>query len=119
MDQETGQRDPDAVGRTAHPGLVIGRARHREPQNIATASEEEYLHSLHAVEVGSRAALCGEEVVPLTRTGPGHQPSGTPARGASRRSPNAAVASAAPVKPTSSTVVGRTPSPGRGRPNVS
>jgi hypothetical protein len=65
MDQETARTDPNAVGRTSHPGLLIGRARHQAPENIATASEEYDVDPLHAVEVGTLRALCGEEVVPV------------------------------------------------------
>ncbi|TQJ48930.1 hypothetical protein [Phycicoccus sp. SLBN-51] len=65
MDAEIGQNNPEAAGRTAHPGLVIGRARHREHPDIATASESSYVAPLHAVQAGSTVALCGEEVVPV------------------------------------------------------
>ena len=65
MEKETGQTDPNAVGRTAHPGLVIGKSVHEGPENIATASEEYHVDPLHAVELGALRALCGEEVVPV------------------------------------------------------
>ncbi|SES48185.1 hypothetical protein SAMN05216199_0062 [Pedococcus cremeus] len=65
MDAEIGQNNPEAAGRTAHPGLVIGKGVHEGPENIATASEEYHVKPLHAVEVGALRALCGEEVVPV------------------------------------------------------
>lgn len=65
MHKDTGQTDPQAVGRTPHPGLVIGKAVHEEHENIYTMSGEYHAHPLHAVQVGALRALCGEEVVPV------------------------------------------------------
>jgi hypothetical protein len=68
MEKEMGQTDPNAAGRTPHPGLVIGKSVHEGPENIATASEEYHADPLHAVELGALRALCGEEVVPVDPT---------------------------------------------------
>jgi len=81
MDNDTGQTDPNAVGRTAHPGLVIGKAVHEGPENIATASEEYHVDPLHAVELGSVRALCGTEVVPVDPAAPHTSAAWPPALG--------------------------------------
>jgi hypothetical protein len=65
MHKDTGPADPHAAGRTPHLGLVIGKAVHEEPENIYTMVGEYHAKPLHAVEVGSTWALCGEEVVPV------------------------------------------------------
>jgi hypothetical protein len=65
MGKDMRQTDPHAVGRTPHPGLVIGKAVHEEHENIYTMTEEYHAKPLHAVQVGALRALCGEAVVPV------------------------------------------------------